>query len=76
MGLIAARPEEPENWAGIPSEPRDAEVDAQQWADAPLAATDAFGLLGGGAIESIAIPVPAIVEVQDADATPGDGPRR
>jgi hypothetical protein len=77
MGLIAARPEEPDEWAGIPSEPRDIEADVESLDQSPLAASDAFGLLGGGAIESIIIPVARQVEIAaEHDGTPSDGPPR
>lgn len=76
MGLIAARPEDPEQWAGIPSEPRDVEAGVDRLADTPIA-SDAFGLLGAGSLESIVIPVVPPVEVaQESDSTPGDGPPR
>lgn len=77
MGLIAARPEEPDEWAGIPSEPRDVETGVERLDDIPLAASDPFGLLGGGVIESIIIPVMPQVEIAtEGDGTPGDGPPR
>lgn len=74
MGLIAARPEDPEEWAGIPSEPRDVQTGIDRLADAPSAGADALGLLGAGTIESIVIPVALPVHV--ADQEPGEPPTR
>lgn len=73
MGLIAARPEDPEEWAGIPSEPRDVEGGVDRLIDPPLSTPDAFGLLGAGSIESIVIPVAPPLELpREGDSALGD----
>ena len=58
------RPEQNEEWAGLPSEPARRESEAERLPDAAPAA-DALGLdlLGGGSVESILIPVAPVVEV-------------
>lgn len=71
MGLIAARPEEPDEWMGIPSEPRDVDSRVDGVADTAPPSTDAVGLLGGGSLESIVIPIPAAV---DEPKAPGSTP--
>ena len=74
MGLFVQRPEEPAEWAGIPSEPARTETAAERLA----AAADAdLGLLGGGelaggAIESSVIPVAPVVEIVEAQESPAD----
>ncbi len=57
MGLIAARPEEPDEWMGIPSEPRDVDSRVDGVAQTAPPSTDALGLLGGGSTHSIVIPL-------------------
>ncbi|MDN3494726.1 hypothetical protein QL996_02190 [Planococcus sp. APC 4015] len=61
MGLFQQRPEEPTEWAGIPSDPARAETAAERLAEgAPIRAGD--GLFTDGAtVESVVIPVsPAV----------------
>ncbi|MDD7962667.1 hypothetical protein [Microbacterium thalli] len=72
MGLFMQRPEEPSEWAGLPSEPVRRKSDAELLPDEPPAAAPAGDLLGGGGIASIAIPItiPTAREGQDVD---GDG---
>jgi len=72
MGLFASRPEEPTEWAGLPSEPARAESAAEKLADA-APAVDALGFVGGGAVESIVIPVAPVVEVAQEAADSGQG---
>jgi len=55
MGLFASRPEEPEEWAGIPSEPLVADTVADRLPDAAGALY--LGGLFGGSTESVVIPV-------------------
>lgn len=57
MGLIAARPEEPDEWMGIPSEPRDVDSRVDGVAETAPPSTDAVDLLGGGSLLSIAVPI-------------------
>ena len=56
MGLFAARPEEPTEWAGLPSEPLTADSLGPLPPD--TAATAAGGLFGIAPVESIAISIP------------------
>lgn len=74
MGLFTQRPEQNEEWAGLPSEPARPETEAERLADAAPAA-DAFAF---GSVESIVIPVVPVVEITlptstdaDPDADPG-----
>lgn len=65
MGLFAARPEEPTEWAGLPSEPLTADSLGSLLPDS--AATDAGGLFGIAPVESIAISVPLTALVASVD---------
>ena len=56
MGLFASRPEEPTEWAGLPSEPLTADSLGPLPPD--TVATDAGGLFGIAPVESIAISIP------------------
>ena len=56
MGLFASRPEEPTEWAGLPSEPLTA--DSLEPLPPDTLATDAGGLFGIAPVESIAISIP------------------
>ena len=60
MGLFMQRPEEPSEWAGLPSEPDRPESSAEKLGDAARVDSGSVDLLGGSgaAIESIVIPVP------------------
>lgn len=75
MGLFTQRPQHNEEWAGLPSEPREPESPAERLIDPPAAAD----LLGaGGEVESIAIPLPPVQPPQAAGdpgthGTPGEG---
>ena len=80
MGLFSQLPEEPTEWAGLPSEPARAESSAERLPDA--APVDLGGLgVGGiglaasgrGTVEAIMIPIAAMAEVDpDADQKPSD----
>jgi len=74
MGLFAHRPEEPTEWAGLPSEPARHETAAERLPE-PSSALDALGL-GGGAVESIVIPVAPVVEIAEDGAGSGQGDGR
>ena len=74
MGLIAARPEEPDEWMGIPSEPRDVESGVDRLDSGPPPAADAFGLFSGETVSSIAIAVSAESVVPVESAEPGSTP--
>jgi hypothetical protein len=67
MGIFASRPEEPFEWAGLPSEPLRPESDAERL-DAPSA--DLLGLSGGD-VGSIVVPV-APVQPAAADEDPAE----
>jgi hypothetical protein len=70
MGLFASRPEEPEEWAGLPSEPLDRSHETDLDAEAPAA--DALTLGLGSSLDSIEIPVPpAAPSVDGAERTDG-----
>lgn len=70
MGLFSQLPEEPNEWAGLPSEPARPESDAERLGDAPPVDVGGLGVgaLGltasvGGVVEGIVIPVAPAVEV-------------
>lgn len=76
MGLFASRPEEPSEWAGIPSEP----VQADPTAELPTGGRvlDALELVEGESLTSvtIALEIPASREIslshdQDSDERTG-----
>jgi hypothetical protein len=67
MGLFSSRPEEPSEWAGIPSEPRDAEAPADRL-DAPVDAR-IDGIPATDAVYSILIPVSPVIEAAEAPST-------
>ena len=56
MGLFVQRPEEPTEWAGLPSEPLPPRSLAEQLADAH--GDDPVGLVTGDAVRSISVSVP------------------
>ncbi|MFS0714843.1 hypothetical protein ABC195_13270 [Microbacterium sp. 2P01SA-2] len=70
MGLFMQRPEEPSEWAGLPSEPLRRKSNAELLPDeAPLA--DPAGVpFGGVGISSVGIPIDisAVPEAADAHA--------
>lgn len=66
MGLFASRPEEPFQWAGIPSDPLAPRSDAELLETPP---TDPFAISTGGAISSITI----AVDVPSGDLGAGRG---
>ena len=75
MGLFVQRPEEPAEWAGIPSEPERAETAAERLADAASVDLGLLGggeLGGGGAVESIVIPVAPLIEITETQESPAD----
>ena len=70
MGLFTQKPEENEDWAGLPSEPSRAETAAERLTDA--ATVDAGGLDLFFGASSVVIPVSPVVEQRD-DESNGDG---
>ena len=76
MGLFSQLPEEPTEWAGLPSEPARAESSAERLPDAAPVDLGGLGVggiglaeSGGGAVEAIVIPVTAVAEA-DPDVEP------
>ncbi|MBW9093170.1 hypothetical protein JNB62_05700 [Microbacterium jejuense] len=66
MGLFSKLPEEPVEWAGLPSEPARAESAAERLAAAPTTDLGGLGLAdpgAAGAVESIVIPVAPVIEI-------------
>lgn len=73
MGLFVTRPEEPTEWAGLPSEPRESRPAVESLA-APTESADSLGVLAG-AIESVVIPLAPVVENESpAESADGDPP--
>lgn len=62
MGLFASRPEEPFEWAGLPSEPLHPESEAERLDGAVI--IDPAGLVGSG-LGSIVIPVEPVITRTD-----------
>ncbi len=66
MGLFSKLPEEPVEWAGLPSEPSRAESEAERLTSAPSSDLGGLGFgdpTAGGVVESIVIPVKPTVEI-------------
>ncbi|MGZ8805361.1 MAG: hypothetical protein ACXWZG_08690 [Microbacterium sp.] len=61
MGQFTTRPEEPTEWAGLPSEPVESNPSAESVV-AALEFADSLAILGG-TIESVAIPLFPVVEI-------------
>lgn len=55
MGIFSTRPEEPTEWAGLPSEPERVRSGAEALPE-PIDSADSLGLLGTS-IASVAIPL-------------------
>lgn len=75
MGLFSHRPEEPTEWAGLPSEPAAPESLAERLTDAAsldVAVAAADPILGAGTIESIVIPVGPRIDIVDAQGSAED----
>lgn len=71
MGQFTTRPEEPAEWAGLPSEPHEARPAAESLA-APIESADSFAFLGG-AIESVVIPLAPDPEISGDPTKTGEG---
>ncbi|GAA3627549.1 hypothetical protein GCM10022200_07500 [Microbacterium awajiense] len=70
MGLFQHRPEEPTEWAGLPSEPLHSKSEAEMLEDAAPVDAGFGGLfVQGTAIESIEIPV----EVESEESEESEG---
>lgn len=84
MGLFSQRPEEPAEWAGLPSEPARPESAAERLADTPVIDVTGFGLdalgngngdvgvVGAGVVESIVIPVAPVIEMTETQGAGED----
>ena len=76
MGLFSKLPEDPVEWAGLPSEPARPESPAERLTDAGAGDPGGLGLgdlgLGGaGAVESIVVPVAPVIETAQSQQ-PGE----
>lgn len=72
MGLFQHRPEDPVEWAGLPSEPLRDESAAERLNDGVRVDLDRIDVDGGALVQSVAIPLPAVdgteaASVEDAD---------
>jgi hypothetical protein len=65
MGLFSQRPEEPTEWAGLPSEPARVESSADRLPEAAPVDLGDLGVaaLGGGGVEAIVIPLTPVTPV-------------
>lgn len=79
MGLFSQRPEETNEWAGLPSEPTRPETTAERLADAApidvggLGPGDiGLGVSSAAAVESIVIPVAPVIEIAQSQESPSD----
>jgi hypothetical protein len=74
MGQFTTRPEEPTEWAGLPSEPIETRPVAESLA-APVESADSLSFLSA-AVESVVIPLPSTAEVAPTgtDAAEDDPP--
>lgn len=74
MGIFSTRPEEPTEWAGLPSEPVASRSEAESLA-AQTESADSLAYLGT-TVESIVIPVVPVVEIErnSVDSAEGDPP--
>jgi hypothetical protein len=71
MGQFTTRPEEPAEWAGLPSEPHETGPAAESLA-APIESADSFAFLGG-AVESVVIPLSPDPETSGQPVETGEG---
>lgn len=75
MGLFSKLPEEPVEWAGLPSEPARTESEAERLTTAPSSDLGGLGFgdpSAGGAVESIVIPVAPTTEIAQSQQTGED----
>lgn len=72
MGLFAARPEEPFDWAGLPAEPETPHTDAELLERPPV---DPFAITttSQGTSISITVPTPPGPETRPGDGEPAAG---
>jgi hypothetical protein len=74
MGQFTTRPEEPTEWAGLPSEPAESRP-ANESLAVPVESADSLTFLSG-AIESIVIPVVPVDEIAASATDVGGGDPR
>jgi hypothetical protein len=69
MGLFSQRPEEPTEWAGLPSEPARVESSADRLPEAAPVDLGGLGLaaFGGGEVKAIVVPVTPVTPVTEVD---------
>lgn len=67
MGQFSTRPEEPTEWAGLPSEPDRRRSEAESL-EAPIESAGSLEFLG--AVESIVVPLTPVVESPPATDEP------
>lgn len=73
MGLFAHRPEEPTEWAGLPSEPERTRSAAERLDAGAEIEIGSAGLFGAtAAVESIVIPVAPVIEIIPEETTGED----
>ena len=75
MGLFSQLPEEPAEWAGLPSEPDRPESDAERLTTASSVDLGGLGFgdpAASGAVESIVIPVKPVVEIAQSQGSGED----
>lgn len=70
MGQFSTRPEEPTEWAGLPSEPERTRTEAESLPD-PVASAGSLGFLDTS-IASVVIPVAPVAPVDEKAATEAD----
>lgn len=73
MGLFTPRPEEPTEWAGLPSEPQVAGT-AAETLPPPIDAPGGLSLLG--AVESVVIPLEVPAQASPVTEESGQGDAR
>jgi hypothetical protein len=75
MGLFSKLPEEPVEWAGLPSEPDRAESTAERLPAATSIDLGGYGLgdpAVAAAVESIVIPVKPVIEIAQPEESGED----
>lgn len=71
MGLFQHRPEDPVEWAGLPSEPLRDESAAERLNNGIRVDLDRVDLDAGAPVQSVVIPLPAVDDAGDEDQSPG-----
>lgn len=71
MGQFTTRPEEPTEWAGLPSEPVQSRPEAESLG-VPIESADSLAVWGT-TIESVAIPVVPVAEIVQTSTDSAEG---